>query len=194
VLPAHVTVLPHTISPGHPLRRLFRGLTSRRLAEVGWSDTDTAGYLGDLLTDFVHVDNLYRVRGARGRRLETVAEMLVEGSPLLGPGGFSREREVRRHIGDFTLFFTGVFPELTESLRIRRRLGADLFVDYVAAGRESYRKVAEFDRFHGLPLAPVFARLADRFEVAVVALHRVREDLDVAQRGMLGRVHEILGS
>lgn len=180
--------------PGdHPLRRLFRDLVAHRLGEVSWGDAPTARYLGDVLTDFAHVDNLYRLRDARGRRLETVAEMLVESSPLLGPGGFPREREVRRHVGDFTLFFTGVFPELMESLQIRRRLGPDLFVDYVAAGRESYRKVAEFDRFHGLPLAPVFARLAEGFELAVFVLNQVRGDLDAAQLGVGGRVREILG-
>lgn len=185
---------PRTISADHPLRRLFRGLVARRLAEVGWSDTPAGEYVGDLLTDFTHVDNLYRLRDARGRRLETVAEMLVEGSPLTGAGGFPREREVRRHVGDFTLFFTGVFPELMESLQVRRRRGPDLFVDYVAAGRESYRKVAQFDSFHGLPQAPVFARLADGFELAVFALNRVREDLDAAQQGVGGRVREILGN
>lgn len=185
---------PRTISADHPLRRLFRGLVARRLAEVGWSDAAAGEYVGDLLTDFTHVDNLYRLRDARGRRLETVAEMLVEGSPLTGAGGFPREREVRRHVGDFTLFFTGVFPELMESLQVRRRLGPDLFVDYVAAGRESYRKVAQFDSFHGLPQAPVFARLADGFELAVFALNRVREDLDAAQQGVGGRVREILGN
>lgn len=186
--------VPQAISRDHPLRHLFRELVARRFAEVGWREDDSPVYVGDLLTDFVHVDNLYRVRDARGRPLQAVAEMLVESNPLFGTTGFAREREVRRHVGDFTLFFTGVFPELLESLGVMcRRLGPDVFVDYVQAGKESYRMVAEFDRFHGVGRASVFARLAEGFELAVHALNRVRDDLLEAQRGVHGRVREILG-
>lgn len=190
--------MPRPISEDHPLRRLFRGLVAHRFAEAGWAEEASPAYVGDLLTDFAHVDRLYRVRDARGRRLDSVAEMLVESNPVLGAAGFSREREVRRHVGDFTLFFTGLFPELLESLGVRSRRpagigAADLFVDYVAAGKESYRMVAEFDRFHGTGREAVFAQLAERFELAVFALNRVRDDLRQAQRGFGGRVRELLG-
>lgn len=186
--------VPRPISEDHPLRRLFRELVARRFDEAGWREDDSPTYVGDRLTDFVHVDNLYRVRDARGRPLTTVAEMLVESNPLFGTTGFAREREVRRHVGDFTLFFTGLFPELLESLGvIRRRLGPDLFVDYVQAGKESYRMVAEFDRFHGVGRAAVFSRLSEGFELAVHALNRVRDDLREAQAGLPGRVRQILG-
>lgn len=182
------------IPEDHPLRLLFRELVSRRFGELGWAEDDAPIYVGDLLTEFVHVDTLYRIRDARGRQLHTVAAMLVESNPVLGSGGFAHEREVRRHVGDFTLFFTGLFPELLESLGVmRRRMGADVFVDYVQAGKESYRMVAEFDRFHGVRGAAVFARLADRFEAAVFALNQVRGDLAEAQRGVQGRVRQILG-
>lgn len=186
--------VPRPISQDHPLRRLFRELVARRFDEVGWRDEDSPGYVGDRLTDFVHVDNLYRVRDARGRPLHTVAEMLVESNPLFGSTGFAREREVRRHVGDFTLFFTGLFPELLESLGVmRRRMGPDLFVDYVQAGKESYRLVAEFDRFHGGGRAAVFSGLSEGFELAVHALNRVRDDLREAQAGLPGTVREVLG-
>src|SRR5437899_6632116 len=46
-----------------------------------------------------------------GRRLEDVGEMLIESNPLLGAASFGREREVRKHVGDYTLFLTGLFPE-----------------------------------------------------------------------------------
>ncbi|MFP3941652.1 MAG: hypothetical protein ACLF0P_15245 [Thermoanaerobaculia bacterium] len=186
--------VPQPISDDHPLRLLFRELVSRRFGEAGWEEDDSPAYVGDLMTDFVHVDNLYRIRDGRGRKLQTVAEMLVESNPLLGDTDFPKEREVRRHVGDFTLFFTGLFPELLESLGImRRRMGADVFVDYIQAGKESYRMVAEFDRFHGTGRAAVFTQLAHGFEVAVYALNRVRDDLNEAHLGVHGRVREILG-
>jgi hypothetical protein len=59
---------------------------------------------------------------------------------------FEREREVRKHIGDYTLFLTGMFPEYVATLP-RRGLRLDRLIDYVKAGKESYRIVAAFDQF-----------------------------------------------
>ena len=100
------------ISPHHPLRRLFADLIAKHLS----GDREVAVYVGGVLIDFVHADNLYRIRNSRGKRLEEVGEMLVESNPLLGAPSFDREREVRKHIGDYTLFLTGMFPEYVATL------------------------------------------------------------------------------
>jgi hypothetical protein len=65
---------------------------------------------------FADIEHLYRIRNAQGRLLEDVAEMLVESNPLLDASSFDRKRQVRKHVRDFTLFFSGLFPE-----RIDRR-------------------------------------------------------------------------
>src|SRR5262245_27459266 len=51
------------ISPNHPLRRLFADLVGR---ELTW-DREVTAYVSNLLVDFVHVDNLYRIRNYRGK-------------------------------------------------------------------------------------------------------------------------------
>src|SRR2546422_7064700 len=43
-------------------------------------DSEVAAYLVDLLVGFTHVENLYKVRDAAGRRLEDLGEMLIERS------------------------------------------------------------------------------------------------------------------
>lgn len=161
------------ISPDHPLRRLFADLVARELP----ADRDVAGYVADLLIDFVHVDQLYRIRNSRGKRIEEVGELLVESNPLLGARSFDRERELRKHIGDYTLFLTGMFPEYVASLP-RRGLRLDSIVDYVKAGKESYSIVAAFDQFEYRRAAPLFRRLADRFEYCIYGLNRVKGDLE----------------
>jgi hypothetical protein len=160
------------ISTNHPLRRLFTDLVSR---EIG-SDREIAGYVASLLVDFTHIDRLYRIRNARGKRLEEVGEMLVESNPLLDAPSFGREREVRKHIGDFTLFLTGMFPEYVAGLP-RRGLRLDSMVDYVKAGKESYRVVAAFDQFEYRELAPLFRRLSAEFEYCVYGLNQVKSRL-----------------
>jgi len=88
-----------------------------------------------------------------------------------------REREIRRHIGDFTLFFTGMFPE---SLRYRRRnpLCLDHFVDYLKAGKESYMIVAQYSWGSYAKVATLFKKLAANFDLCAVGLNFVKEGLD----------------
>ncbi len=161
------------ISPNHPLRRLFADSVAKELP----GDAEMAAYVGDLLIDFVHADNLYRIRNSRGKRLEEVGEMLLESNPLLGAPSFEREREVRKHIGDYTLFLTGMFPEYVATLP-RRGLRLDSLIDYVKAGKESYRIVAAFDQFEYRHAARLFSRLAERFEYCVYGLNRLKGDLE----------------
>ena len=161
------------ISPNHPLRRLFAELVATHLP----GDRELAGYVGDLLIDFVHADTLYRIRNCRGKRLEEVGEMLVESNPMLDAPSFEREREVRKHIGNYTLFLTGMFPEYVASLPCRG-LRLDSLVDFVKAGKESYRIVGAFDQFEYRSAAPLFRRLAEQFEYCVYGLNRVKTDLE----------------
>jgi len=167
------------ISPDHPLRKLFEELVGRHFyCDVAVRDPEVIEYVGGVLTEFTHTDRLYQIRNAHGRRLEEVAEMLVESNPILDASSFDREREVRKHIGDFTLFFTGFFPEAVASLPRVHPLSVDTFVDYVAAGKESYAVVAAFNLFEYRDEAPLFKRLSERFEQCVTGLHLVKREID----------------
>jgi hypothetical protein len=170
------------IRPDHPLSRFFAELIRKHMADsVGIRDTDVTEYIAALLVDFTHVDRLYRIRNARGKRLEDVGEMLIESNPLLEGRSFVYEREVRRHIGDYTLFLTGLFPEYVQRLG-RRGTRVDGFIDYMRAGQESYRVVASFDQFEFRPVAPLFRRMAEQFELCVFGLNLVKSELERNQR------------
>ena len=66
-------------------------------------------------------------------------------NPVFGPApSFDCERQVRKHIGDYTLFFTGMFPESINHFRLRRNR-TENFVDWIKAGKESYYIVSKFD-------------------------------------------------
>jgi hypothetical protein len=176
---------------GHPLRRLFAELIRRTFYhELQHYDSEMAQYLVELLVNFTYVDQLYKVRDAAGRRLEDVGEMLIESNPLLAASSFEREREVRKHIGDYTLFFTGLFPESLK--RPRRSLRLDYFVDYVKAGKESYAIVSKFDQFQYRKVAPLFRRLAEEFELCVFGLNRVRDQLREMQDRTYQQMERIL--
>jgi hypothetical protein len=176
----------------HPVRKLFEELVWKTFVrELHHSDVEMSRYLADLLTEFTFIERLYRIRDISGRRLEDVGEMLIESNPLLSDAGsFTREREIRKHIGDYTLFFTGLFPEYLK--RPRRSLRLDYFVDYVKAGKESYEIVSKFDQFEYRRIAPLFRRLSENFEICVYGLSRVGDELRRMENSYYQRVERTL--
>ena len=164
----------------HPLARLFASLTEENFAEhLRWPDAEVIGYLADVLTDFVHVDHVFKIRNAQGRRVEEVAEMLAEGDVLHRAESIDREREVHRHIGDYTLFMTGIFPEYLRWLKISKVvISPDALLDHIQVGKRSYRIVSEFTYGPYGGSAPLFRKLSENFELCVYGLGYVRADLD----------------
>ena len=90
------------------LRRFFAGLAEFTFqSRLGVADPPLVDYVTDLLVRFVRQEVVFRVRDLTGRPLVEVAEMLAEAENRIGEA----RREVHRHIGDFTLFWVGLYPE-----------------------------------------------------------------------------------
>lgn len=175
------------------LRKLLGELVWRHFFEdVRLEEPQVATYVTALLADFARTENLYRIRNVQGKRLEDVGEMLIESNPLLEAASFDREREVRKHVGDYTLFMTGLFPESVAKARRARQLRLDAFVDFVRAGKESYAIVSSFNQFEYKEEAPLFRRLSENFELCVVGLNLVKQDLEEFQRESYQRLKRTL--
>jgi hypothetical protein len=181
------------ISESHPLNGLFRQLVNYHFAhDLGLRDQELSHYVSNMLTQFCHTDQLSKIRNAAGRALNDVGEMLLEADPVYGEAdSFDREREVRKHIGDYTLFFTGMFPESINHWRLRRQR-LENFVDFVKAGKESYYIVSKFEHFEYAKAAPLFKKLSEEFERCVYGLNLVKSDLDEMQHPIVRRTDEIL--
>ncbi|MEM6690467.1 MAG: hypothetical protein AAF664_13625, partial [Planctomycetota bacterium] len=90
------------------LDRFFCGLSEFVFhGKLGVTDVQVVDYVSDLLTRFVRVDAAARVRNSRGRPVTELFGLLVESERRVGLA----KREVNRHIGDFTLFWSGMYPE-----------------------------------------------------------------------------------
>jgi hypothetical protein len=157
----------------HPLRKLFAGLTEQTfIGTLGVADPPLTDYLSQMLSRFIHIDAIFRLRNSTGERLEEVAEMMIE-AEAMPPEGRTR-REVHRHIGDFTLFWTGVYPERLN--RLRSALCKDHFVDYCAQGKRSYYIASTFEEDPYREEAPVLRRLSEEFELCAYGLNQVRRE------------------
>ncbi len=158
----------------HPLEQLFRDLVERAFVlSLRWDDRQVIDYLTRLLVRFTHRDDLYALRDINGRPLEEVAEMLYYADVRLGAQSFYQEREVHKHIGDYTLFWTGLFPEAVP--RLRNSLRKDQLIDYVQQGKQSYYLVSLFDIGEWRTEAPLFRKLSEQFEVCRQGLYAVRQ-------------------
>lgn len=176
------------IPEGHPLQDLFQDLVGKHYAEaIGIRDPQIIAYVSHLLAEFCEAEQMYKVSDACNRPLSDVGEMLLESDPVYGPApSFDRERQVRKHIGDYTLFFAGMFPESINHFRLRRNRLENL-VEWIKAGKESYYIVSKFEHFEYAKVAPLFATLSRNFESCVYGLNRVKDDLEEMQHPILGR-------
>lgn len=159
--------------PEHPLRRLFAGLTEQTFLDLlGIGDPALTDYLSALLSRFIHAGAIYRLRNAQGKTLEEVADMMLEAEAM--PANGRTRREVYRHIGDFTLFWTGVYPEALH--RFRSVVRKDHFIDYTQQGKRSYLIASTFQDEPYADEAPVLRRLSDEFELCAYGLNHVRRE------------------
>ena len=161
------------ISPKHPLRRLFTGLVENAFcAEVGVCDPNLTEYLTDLLVDFTHVDRLSAIRNAHGKRPEQIAAMLTVVTDEQPVDAIERDRRMYRHIGDYSLFWAGVYPE---QLKRACRNPSDVLLDYVAQGKHSYAIVARLAKEGDAPPPSLFRHLSEDFEYCLYGLGLVRQ-------------------
>src|SRR2546427_5000909 len=123
----------------HPLRKLFGALAERAFTEkLGWPDFNVSDYISKLLVEFTRTDHLYRIKSAKGEQLEAVVDLLYESEVTHGSRSFEREREVHRHIGDFTLFMAGLFPpELRRIKNARPLYPKDFLLGFIKTRKPS---------------------------------------------------------
>src|ERR1051325_12242715 len=91
------------------LNHFFNEMTRRSCCQLGINDATVAHYVADVLTDFASTNNLYRIRSQAGKKLDSVVDILNEKSDPAGENSVIQERELRKYLGDYTLFMSGVF-------------------------------------------------------------------------------------
>jgi hypothetical protein len=155
------------------LRRFFAGLSEYTFqTQLGIADPALVDYVSDLLARFVRQDVIFRIRDLAGRPILQVTEMLAEAEKRVGDA----RREVHRHIGDFTLFWVGVYPE---SLGRRNLSRPDHLIDYQTEGKRSYwiaSTIATDQETQEKAPAEVLERLSRNFELCAYGLREVRRE------------------
>ena len=121
------------------LHQFFRRQLQRGLQTFGMTEPETIEYVSDILSRFALTRALYAMRDIDGKALEHIYDMFQERyhaqSPEFGRRDFIRARMITRHIGEYTLFMSGLFRE-----RVRARGQLNY---YLAQGASAYRQCAD---------------------------------------------------
>jgi hypothetical protein len=155
----------HDIPSDHPIRTLFQQLTERGMGQLNLHDPDTIDYITNLLTEFVQMENMSRIKDESGQRVQYLFDMLTQAGSAISP---DLRRDYYKHLGDLTLFNLGLFPE---SLTYGRHTVSPDY--YAETGRRSYNIVAEMDLSSSRG-THVYRKLSEQFAQCVVGLNWVK--------------------
>lgn len=154
----------------HRLRDFFGGIAEQTFeGRLGVADPPLVDYLVELLVRFIRTESVLAARNDVGDRLTEVADMMVEAEVRVGEA----RRQAHRQIGDFTLFWTGVYPEALAHLRAADR--KDRFVDYPTEGKRAYR-IASSIPTEKHDENEILGRLSHDFDMCVYGLGEVRRE------------------
>jgi hypothetical protein len=171
---------PGKIPESHPLHRLFRGLTEATfMSDLGIGDPRLVGYVAELLASFVPSQAVWRIRDPEGRPIVQVTRM-VAAAESAGDDHF--RGECHRHVGDYTLFWTGVYPEALAKLQ--NAASADCLISYQQQGKRSYYLASTLSKAD--ERGSILRRLSDQFELCAFGLSRVRREWERIEADGMG--------
>ncbi len=137
----------------------------------GIGDRAVADYVAEVLAEFAHAERVRHVVPGGPLCFDYFFEMLS----ALQTADARTSFFIRAHIGNYSLFLSGVFPD-----RIRFRAEARGFPGvsyYDALGRTNFRVAGDHQLAQRYDLAEVFNVLADRFETTRLALNDMADRL-----------------
>jgi len=162
-----------SVTSSERLKGFFLTLVRQSFGQLGVGDRPITDYIATVLTDFSRSERLLALRGADGRRLTSAVEMMLA---QISPSDRTRalgERELRKHIGDYTLFMSGLFRRFVE------RGG---YLDYyLEEGARSYHEISrlaaglDLSRSPSQPNHLMFEELSKGFENYSGALDFMRK-------------------
>ena len=155
----------------HTLDRFFTGISEYVFhTQLGVVDTQLIDYVSTLLVRFTRTEITQRVRAPNGQPATQIVTMLSEADQRLGEA----KREVHRHIGDYALFWSGLYPEALRQLEGAQE--SDQFVTYCAHGKRSYRIAGSIEGSQESAPNELLLRLSEQFELCAYGLREIRRE------------------
>ena len=150
-------------------RFYFYILVRQVLRRSDIKDRAVADYVAEVLAEFSRAERSRCVVPGQAAPLDYFFEMLT----ALQTADDRTSFLIRVHIGNYSLFLSGVFPD-----RIRFRAETRGFPDlryYEGLGRTQYRVASDHRLAQRYEVAQIFSTLAERFETTRLALNDIAD-------------------
>ncbi|HSH75752.1 MAG TPA: hypothetical protein VLA09_08725 [Longimicrobiales bacterium] len=152
-----------------PTNLVFYVLVRHALLEVGISDRATADYVASLLVAFGRAGRAYRVSDSTTDEYHYLVDMVAR------LAGAERHEAflIRSHLGNFSLWLSGLFPDYLEARS--RRKGAPSIRYYERMGSTGYHLAARSPLAAKLGLERVLSEVSEHFAGVRNALNLVSD-------------------
>lgn len=168
--PRLATALAASRDLSRPSPALFFYVTLRRLLlELGVDDRALTDYCATMVAAFGRGDRAWRIGEHDENRYAYLVDLAEEAGRCRG----ERQFRVRVHLGNFSLWLTGIFPDYIAARRSRKG-GPDLPY-YEAVGRTGFLMASDH-RLAG-DLGPVLRSAGEQFGQLRIALNRLSDRL-----------------
>jgi hypothetical protein len=148
----------------------FYVLARHVLRDAGITDRKLCDYVGSLLETFSHASGLRAPHMTADHERQYVSDMLIALTRATAEQAFL----LRAHVGNYSLFVSGIFHENTQRRSLR---GAPDLAFYEEIGRTNYRLVASHATARRCDLSDVYEELAGQFREIRLALNRLSDSL-----------------
>src|SRR5437588_78965 len=155
--------------PSPPLFAYVAVRHALRAAAV--DDRELADYLAALLLEFGDHDRHMRIRRADDESYSYLVDIVEDLTGLDDAG--ERGLLLRVHLGNYSLWFAGLFPDYIEARRTRKG-GPDLPY-YDEVGRQGYRPASGHRLAERFGVASIYRSAAERFPALRVAFNRLSD-------------------
>jgi hypothetical protein len=134
-------------------------------------DRGVADYVAEILAEFSRTERMRYVARGHSQPLDYFVDLLA----ALHQADEFTAFYLRAHIGDYSLFLAGVFPEHIRHRAAQR--GAPDLSYYEQLGRSNYRAARDHRLASRYALADIFDVLSERFQTTRLALNDLGERL-----------------
>jgi hypothetical protein len=148
----------------------FYVLARHVLQQAGIGDRKLCDYVGSLLETFSRASCLRSPHTSSDSVQQYICDMLIALQRVTPEQAFL----LRAHVGNYSLFVSGIFHENTQRRSLRG--GPDLRF-YEQIGRTNYQLLASHAAARRCELNDVFEELADRFRDVRLALNQLSDQL-----------------
>jgi hypothetical protein len=139
------------------------------LRQVQEHDRGISDYVASILVHFAMRDNAHRISAVDDEVYDTVAALFAD----VDHGDATRRFFVRTHLGNYALWFGGMFPDHVEERRVRRG-GPDLEY-YDEMGQRGFALAAQHRLARQYGMETLFEAASERFPRIRAALNQVSD-------------------